>query len=91
MQYKKFNPNEFNVLNEVHIFIEADSAVAIGENYSLPLEGIRKMEIIEKDKKRTTVSYIVGGVAYTLGAFAIPVIIFAVSGGMNWTYDGRWN
>ena len=91
MQYKKFNPNEFNVLNEVHIFIEADSTVAIGENYSLPLEGIRKMEIIEKDKKRTTVSYVVGGVAYTLGAFAIPVIIFAASGGMNWTYNGRWN
>ena len=48
MQYKKFNPKEFNVLNEVHIFIEADSTVAIGENYSLPLERIRKMEMIEK-------------------------------------------
>jgi len=87
MQYKKSNVNEFNVLSEVHFFIDADSTTVVGEKYSFSVNRIRKMEIIEKNKSKTTVSYVTGGVAYTLSAFVIPVIIIAASGGIGFSLD----
>ena len=63
------------VLDEVHFYIQPDS-VAVPGMYNLQLSQIQKIEVIEKDKKRTTTSYILGTIGITLGALALPILIY---------------
>lgn len=78
MLYKKSNPADKGVLNEVHFFIDPAESTSVG-NYTLQLDKVQKIEVIEKDKSRTTVSYILGGLGITAGAIAVSAIIFAAS------------
>jgi len=78
MQYKKTDQNQLAVLNEVHFYITPDNAAAFGQ-YTLPLDKVQKIEVIEKDRKRTTNSYVIGAVGYTLGAVAVVAIIIAAT------------
>ncbi len=71
--------NERDVLSEVHLYTVDLPDVAPGENFSLPLDRVQKIEILEKDRKRTTNSYVLGAIGYTLGAFAIAAIIIAAT------------
>ena len=66
------------VLSEVHLYIDNDSLLKEGD-FTLALNRIQKVEVIEKDKKRTTNSYVIGAVGYTVGAFAVAVIIIAAT------------
>lgn len=77
MQYKK-TTTDAAVLTEVHLFIPKDSSVQPG-NYLLSLEQIQKIEVAEKDKQRTTGSYVIGAVGFTLGAFVVAAIIIAAT------------
>ena len=76
MLYKK-NTDEA-VLTEVHLFISKDSTLQTG-NYSLALDKVQKIEVVEKDKQRTTGSYIIGAIGYTIGAIAVAAIILAAT------------
>lgn len=76
MLYKK-NTDEA-VLTEVHLFISKDSTLQTG-NYSLALDKVQKIEVVEKDKQRTTGSYIIGAIGYTIGAIAVAAIIVAAT------------
>src|SRR5690606_4115334 len=58
------------LLNEVHFFTAYDSNAVAGK-YTLNLDKIQKIEIIEHDKKKTTNSYVIGAIGYTLGAMAV--------------------
>lgn len=75
MLYKKSTLDE-EVLTEVHLFISKDTSIQPG-NYSLSLDKVQKIEVVEKDKQRTTGSYIIGSVGYTIGAIAVAAIIVA--------------
>jgi hypothetical protein len=66
------------VLNEVHLYIDNDSLLNIG-SCTLALDRIQKIEVIEKDKKRTTNSFVIGALGYTAGAIAIAGIIIAAT------------
>lgn len=83
MKYKKNNPADLSVLNEVHIYVNPDNAPALGKN-SIPLDKVKKIEVIEKDKKRTSGSYALGGVGITLGVLAIVGIIFLAAFAASW-------
>ena len=72
-QYK-----EAFVLNEVHMYIAEDIQNTTG-TFTLPLDHIRKIEVIEKDGKRTTNSYVIGALGYTVGALAVAAIIIAAT------------
>ena len=76
MCYKKTNPADLSVLNEVHIYIEPDDKIVLGKNNIL-LDKIQKIEVIEKDKRRTTGSYLLGGIGITAGIIVIVAAIFA--------------
>jgi hypothetical protein len=78
MKYKKNEPDNFSVLNEVHFYIQHDNTAAPGE-YTLALDKVEKIEIIEKDKGRTTGSYIIGAVGYTFAGLAVAAIIIAAT------------
>lgn len=77
MLYKK-NTLDEGVLTEVHLFISKDTSIQPG-NYSLSLDKVQKIEVVEKDKQRTTGSYIIGAVGYTMGAIAVAAIIVAAT------------
>ena len=78
MQYQKSNPDEFPVLSEVHLYIQRDSTIQLG-SYTLSLDKVQKIEVIEKDKLRTQESYIIGAVGFTLGAIAVAAVIIAAT------------
>ena len=66
------------VLSEVHLYISGDKLVSVG-NYTLALDQIQKIEVIEKDRKRTTNSYVIGAIGFTLGAVGVAAIIIAAT------------
>jgi hypothetical protein len=78
MRYKKFKADTV-VLSEVHFFIPADSGLQAGNPYTLDLSKVDKLEILVKDKGRTTRSYILGGIGITMGVVAVAAIIVAAT------------
>jgi hypothetical protein len=78
MQYKKMKPDTV-VLSEVHFYIPTDTTLQTGNPYTLDLSKVEKIEILEKDKSRTTRSYIGGAVGITLGVVAVAAIIVAAT------------
>lgn len=91
MQYKRNSVEGLNVLSEVHFYTTFDTSARQGA-YSLPLDRVQKIEIIEHDRKRTTNSYVIGAVGYTLGAAVIvSVIALALKSSCPFVsaYDGK--
>lgn len=76
--YKKFDPMQKTVLNEAHIYIQEDSVSKIGK-FSVAVNKIDKIELIKKDKSKTTINHILGGLAIAAGITLIAGIIFAAT------------
>lgn len=77
MRYKK---NEaIYILNEVHLYLPADVKLQPGD-IVLPLNKVTKIEIIEKDKQRTSSNHILSTVGVSLGAvIVVGAIVLATS------------
>ena len=75
-QYNKSSLNERAVTNEVHLFTAPDTSAKPGP-YKLSLGSINRIEILEHDKKRTTISHVRGAIAITAGTAAVALIIAA--------------
>ena len=72
MIYKRNNENDLKVFNQVHIYVAPDTNIIAG-NYVLQLSDIKKIELIKKDKAKTTASYVVGAIAI-VGATALVIV-----------------
>jgi hypothetical protein len=74
------------VLNEVHIYIPSDSSLRAGNKYNLDFNKIAKVEIIEKDKEKTSSSTVWSTVGIAAGTAAIIWLIIAANdfGGFGW-------
>jgi hypothetical protein len=70
---------EQTVLNEVHLYMPGKTPLDTTGVISLPLDSIQKIEVIEFDRGRTTTSYILGGLGYTIGAMAVAAVIVALT------------
>lgn len=68
-------PHDRHVLNEVHFYITPGAKTTAGPN-NLYLNNIQKIEVIEKDKKRTTQSTFVGLLVGVVGVFGLLVTFF---------------
>lgn len=77
MKYKKNDPVQSAVLNEVHVHIPLYYPAVAGP-YKIQLSQIKNIEVIEKDKKRTADSYIIGAIFYTIGVIFLFWIIGSV-------------
>lgn len=75
LRYKKRDPNQPGVLNEVHLYIQPDTTAVPGP-YSLNLNQVQKIEVLQKDVKRTTNSYVLGGLALAIG---VTVLVSAIA------------
>ncbi|THU40982.1 hypothetical protein FAM09_02365 [Niastella caeni] len=90
-RYKRSDPTHRSVLNEVHFFIERDNAAKPGP-YTLALNQVYRIEVIQKDRERTTGSYAIGAIGYTLGAMAlVAAIVVATKSSCPFVsaYDGN--
>ena len=75
MMYKRSNSEDRKVFEEAHVYIATDTTINTG-NYVLQLNDIKKIELIQKDKKRTTGSYLAGALV-TVGATALVIVTIA--------------
>ncbi len=75
------------VINEVHYYMPKDNTAVIG-NYTLQLDKVNKIEVLEHDKKRTKSSYITGAFIATGGILVIVVIIAAITFNGNSIWGG---
>lgn len=77
--YRYNQQKESDVLNEVHIYSKNTTLPDINKTFTLPLDQIEKIEVIEHDKSRTTSSYVLGGVGIGLGVVAVAAVIVALT------------
>ena len=77
-RYKKHDINQAGVIKEVHLYIQPDTSVSPGP-CSLSASRIQKIEVLQKDVKRTTNSYVLGALGITAGIFVLTIVIVAAS------------
>ena len=76
--------DETVVLNEVHLYISADTAAVIGP-YTLGVNKIQKIEVLEKDAQKTKKSHttgrivVAGGILLTVGI----IVVASISSGLS--------
>ena len=62
------------VMNLVHVYIN-EYQLGTGKQVGIPLSAIQRIDLVEKDKNKTTLSHVVGGVGIAVGALAVLGII----------------
>ena len=78
MVYRKKFYDEV-VLDEVHVFIDSSLSLSNNDAITLPLDQIQRMEIIKRNKGKTTASYILGGLGIATGAVGVIGVIGAIT------------
>ena len=87
MKYKKTNftdEDQTGVLNEVHIYINSNGNTVAGA-YTLPLDRVDKIEILEKDKAKTRASY---GAGVAIGVGGAALLVGIIVAGAAYAYYG---
>lgn len=64
------NGKEAAILNEVHLYLSPGNNATLG-SYTFPISNIEKVEILEKDEKRTKRSHTRGSIAIVGAAVAV--------------------
>ena len=76
-KYKK--SKEGNILYEVHIYLNPDSELIAAGYQEIPLNQLNEIHIIDKDKGRTTTSYVLGTLGVIVGVVVIVGVIVALT------------
>lgn len=76
----KYKDNEGgSILNEIHIYVPDKSITDTNGTWTLPLDQIVRIEVIQHDRKRTTSSYVLGGIGIGLGVMVLAGVIIALT------------
>lgn len=70
-----YKPGESRVTSEVHLYTDLGQDVSIGKTLTLPISKISKIEVIERDKGRSSGNTILAISAVTVGTIAVIAII----------------
>ncbi|HVY76274.1 MAG TPA: hypothetical protein VG890_15705 [Puia sp.] len=76
MRYKRHKADTV-VLHEVHLYIPPDSTAKVEVTYTLDLAQVQKVELLVKDKKRTTASHVGAALGIAGGVVAVVYVIAA--------------
>jgi len=74
----KGGSNEAHVLNEVHIYTSELTKLE-GIKVAIPISAIQKIEIYEKDKDKTTTSWVMGTLGTIALGFTVIMVIVALT------------
>jgi hypothetical protein len=83
----KYEKDEEAVLNEVHLYTASNGNAVIGP-YTMGLDQVKKIEVLEPDKDRTRKSRNAGiaiGVGVAAAATVVTIIVFSRVGTIGWT------
>jgi len=87
---KKASNDQSRVLNEVHMYTTEMSRKPGTMEISVPLSGIQKIEVYEKDKAATAGSYALGVLGVVAGAYVLTgIILVLTSCPFIYTNDGE--
>jgi hypothetical protein len=75
---KKSYLNDSDVLNEVHIYVSGYSDLG-NRNISIKTNDIQKIEVYDKDNGATAASWIFSGIGVGVAAFAVILLIVALT------------
>jgi hypothetical protein len=75
----KYKSDNADVLNEIHIYVNNNKVFDTINTAELLLSQVEKIEVIQHDKKRTTSSYVLGGLGIGIGAMVVAGIIIALT------------
>ena len=77
----KFNysPKAPDVLHEVHLYADLDQNIQVGDQVVIPVEKIKKIELIERDKQRSTGNTVLAVFGITIGTLAVITTIIALT------------
>ncbi len=67
------------VLYEVHLYANLEPSVPVGSNVVIPVSQITRMELIERDKGRSSSSTIMAALGITVGSLALISAIVALT------------
>jgi len=87
----KYEKKATQVLQEVHVFTKLDTSARIDMSVTIPFKEITRMEVIERDKGKSTGVTILAVVGITIGSMAvISAIAVAMKGSCPFisVYDG---
>jgi len=79
------------VLNIVHVYV-SDVQAGTEDRVSIPFAAIKQIDLVEKDSGKTTASYVLGGLGIAAGAFAVLLVIIALTKSscpFVYAYDGH--
>lgn len=78
---QKFNysSTETAVLNEVHLYTSAYSKDDMGKSIVLPVKEIYKIEVIERDRAKSSSTTLLTAAGVTIGALALVAVIVALT------------
>ena len=71
-RYRRARPTQKEIVHEVHVYTPHDSAAKAG-SYSLKLDNVQRIDILNHNKKRTANSYVLSGIGLTVAAAAIAL------------------
>lgn len=67
------------VLYEVHLYAKLEPSAAVGSNVVIPVSEITRMELIERDNKRSSSSTVMAALGITVGSLALISAIYALT------------
>ncbi|GEO09824.1 hypothetical protein SAE01_23200 [Segetibacter aerophilus] len=80
-KYRVYKPSkgQSQVLTEMHLYSKDATSYALSEPLVLPIAEVSKIELVEKDVAGTTASTVFSLLGVTLGAFALLIVIVALT------------
>lgn len=75
----KFKSGRHEVLNEIHIFTKDTAALPLHSPVTIPLASLTRLDIIDKNSGKTTVSYVLTTFGIVIGVFVLLLIIVALT------------
>ncbi|MCR9016818.1 hypothetical protein [Aquiflexum gelatinilyticum] len=75
----KYDPKSPNVLHEVHVYANLDEKKRLGDQVVIPVQNINRIELIERDKQRSSGNTVLAVVGITVGTLAVISAIVALT------------
>ncbi|HSI77878.1 MAG TPA: hypothetical protein VK957_18410 [Lunatimonas sp.] len=75
MQRYRYRPADKEVLEEIHIYTDLGNMGDFGDRVGISISDIKSIEVVERDRERSTTTTILAVAGITVGVFALIIVI----------------
>lgn len=75
----RYQKDNTAVLYEVHLYTQLEPSIPVGSNIVIPVSQVTRMELIERDNKRSSSSTVMAALGITVGSLALISAIYALT------------